>query len=109
MYVDQRYCLSVSPQSTVGWIVKSSSFRENHTKNPEREKPIIFPPKFFGEQIHLIQIVSSFGPAVHETRPWMQRLKQKIADMRDEDLQALLKDYFDEVLKAFDEARQALP
>lgn len=101
--------LLLGAMEAVGWIVKSSSFRANNKKNPEQEHPIIFPPKFFGEQIRLIQIVSCFGPYAHENRPWMQRIKEKMANMKEEEgLEALLKDYFDEVLKAFDEAREAL-
>jgi serine/threonine protein kinase len=91
--------LLLGSMELVGNMIKSSS-----RKDDDKKYLILFPKDFFGEQIKLNRI-ASHDLKKYENDKWMKNMKTKIAAMEtDEEILSVLKEYFNHVIDAFNQA-----
>lgn len=96
---DRAKRLLVGAMELTTWIVGNSScVKKDGIKDREKKKVIAFPEKFFNEQIQLNQVMSLNFPIGMPGITWMETIAGKLEGMNEEQMEALISSYFDEVI-----------
>lgn len=88
--------LLLGAMELTGWIVGNSScVKKDGVKDRERKKEIAFPEEFFDEKIGVHQILSVYS---YLGDSWMKKITTKLKGMDQDQMKALISNYFDHVI-----------